>query len=122
MAPVVEVDAAVAGGGEVAVKPRPIMKAQLIDIGGINPHERIAWYCPGCKCHHGVPVPPHAGAWSWNSSLNEPTLDPSVVIQRNGSVCHSFIRDGKIMFLGDCTHALAGKTVEMRAVEMEEFE
>lgn len=28
-------------------------------------------------------------------------------------VCHSFIRDGHIQFLSDCTHELAGKTVPM---------
>jgi hypothetical protein len=27
-------------------------------------------------------------------------------------VCHSFVRDGQIQFLGDCTHALKGQTVE----------
>lgn len=27
--------------------------------------------------------------------------------------CHSFIRDGQIQFLGDCGHALAGKTVAL---------
>jgi len=27
--------------------------------------------------------------------------------------CHSFIREGMIEFLGDCSHALAGKTVEL---------
>ncbi len=28
-------------------------------------------------------------------------------------VCHSFVRDGFIQFLGDCTHALANQTVEL---------
>lgn len=30
-------------------------------------------------------------------------------------VCHSFVRDGKIEFLGDCTHEFAGKTVDLEA-------
>lgn len=30
--------------------------------------------------------------------------------------CHSFVRDGQIEFLSDCTHALAGKTVSLPAV------
>ena len=29
------------------------------------------------------------------------------------TVCHHFIRDGKIQFLGDCTHALRGQTVDL---------
>lgn len=28
-------------------------------------------------------------------------------------ICHSFIKDGKIEFLSDCTHEMAGQTVEM---------
>jgi hypothetical protein len=28
-------------------------------------------------------------------------------------VCHSFVRDGQIEFLSDCTHALAGTTVPL---------
>lgn len=27
--------------------------------------------------------------------------------------CHSFVTDGKIQFLADCTHELAGKTVPL---------
>jgi len=28
--------------------------------------------------------------------------------------CHSFVTDGQIQFLGDCTHALAGQTVPLQ--------
>lgn len=34
-------------------------------------------------------------------------------------VCHSFVTDGKIQYLGDCTHALAGQTVELPEVKEE---
>ncbi len=27
--------------------------------------------------------------------------------------CHSFVTDGKIQFLSDCSHALAGQTVDL---------
>jgi hypothetical protein len=27
--------------------------------------------------------------------------------------CHSFVTNGKIQFLADCTHKLAGQTVEL---------
>jgi hypothetical protein len=30
---------------------------------------------------------------------------------RTERVCHSFITDGQIQFLGDCTHPMAGQTV-----------
>jgi hypothetical protein len=28
-------------------------------------------------------------------------------------VCHSFVTDGRIQFLNDCTHPLAGQTVDI---------
>lgn len=28
-------------------------------------------------------------------------------------ICHSFVTDGRIQFLADCTHALAGQTVPL---------
>ena len=28
-------------------------------------------------------------------------------------VCHTFVTDGRIQFLSDCTHALAGQTVDL---------
>jgi len=28
-------------------------------------------------------------------------------------VCHSFVTDGNIQYLGDCTHELAGQTIEL---------
>jgi len=28
-------------------------------------------------------------------------------------ICHTFVTDGRIQFLGDCTHALAGQTVDL---------
>ena len=35
-------------------------------------------------------------------------------------VCHSFVTDGQIQFLGDCTHELAGQTVPLPPFEEEE--
>lgn len=34
-------------------------------------------------------------------------------------ICHSFIKDGMIQFLGDCTHELKGKTVKLPEVEID---
>lgn len=81
--------------------------------------------------------------WGWNGSYERPTFTPSVLIrsghhvpgQPPGSscwctynaehpdepapftctICHSFVTDGQIQFLGDCTHALAGQTVSLTA-------
>lgn len=61
------------------------------------------------------------GAWSWNGSASAPTFQPSVLVTYNGldadqpgrppAVCHSFVVDGHMQMLSDCTHALAGQTV-----------
>ena len=40
-----------------------------------------------------------------NATFNQ--QDPTV------TRCHSFVREGRIEFLSDCTHALAGQTVEL---------
>lgn len=39
----------------------------------------------------------------------------AVLSSRFGSCCHSFVTDGRIQFLGDCTHELAGQTVPLPA-------
>lgn len=107
-----------------------------------DPGDAIAFRCPGCGDMHVVPVK-GAGAWTWNGSLETPTLSPSL-LARSGhyvpewqgdecwctwnvssgdpapftcSVCHSFVMNGRIQFLSDCTHALAGQTVELPDIE-----
>jgi hypothetical protein len=57
--------------------------------------------------------------WTWNGSLELPTFQPSIHVRivdskdRVRSVCHSFVTDGRIQFLNDCTHSLAGQTVDL---------
>lgn len=79
--------------------------------------------CPGCGIGHGVWVNgPHANGskWDFNGDLERPTINPSLLVrgynEELGSdyVCHSFIKDGMIQFLGDCTHELAGQTVPLK--------
>ncbi len=73
------------------------------------------FYCAGCQELHGVHVVGMPGVnapvWDWNGDADKPTLSPSVLV-RQGSLrhCHSFIRDGQIEFLSDCSHALAKTT------------
>lgn len=81
--------------------------------------------------------------WSFNGDGDAPTFSPSILAQgvredlteaelaemdaaygdppklsvledpRFRTVCHSFVEAGRIRFLGDCTHALAGQTVDL---------
>lgn len=87
--------------------------------------------------------------WTWNGCVERPTLQPSILARwdvmsvenrarnqafyaENGRymtrdelpydvhhVCHSFVTEGCIQFLGDCTHALAGQTVPLPLVDPE---
>lgn len=106
-----------------------------------NSGENFAFHCPGCKQIHTV-----GRSWAFNGDHEKPTFTPSVLVRSgchaphhnpgdncwctyNASrppeerssfscmTCHSFITDGKIQFLGDCTHELAGKTVDMLDIE-----
>lgn len=62
--------------------------------------------------------------WEFNGDLERPTFTPSLLCKSTRGedhtpyVCHSFIgregaQPGQIRFLTDCTHALAGKTVDL---------
>ncbi|WP_281179440.1 DUF6527 family protein [Sphingomonas pituitosa] len=90
---------------------------------------RVGFWCPGCHAPHVLPVAPAQGgdAWGYNGSPEAPTFMPSVLVRTGRAVdpafqpepgdppevCHSFVTDGRIAFLGDCTHALAGQTVDL---------
>ena len=74
------------------------------------------FWCPGCECNHFVRTKGTDGpVWVWNGDVDKPTVTPSLRIRRGEArpLCHLFITDGKIQFLADCTHALAGQTVEL---------
>ena len=94
----------------------------------------LTFKCPGCDERHKVMVGEGPGPrWGWNGSLDKPTFTPSVLVTWNEPsdieaefddpskdkklVCHSFVRDGNIEFLQDCSHGLAGKTVPLPELE-----
>lgn len=95
---------------------------------------KLAFWCQGCKCSHAVDE-----RWQFNGNFDKPTLHPSILIDtghyRSGHTgdcwctyneahpdnpspfkcgrCHTFVTDGNIQFLPDCTHHLAGKTIAL---------
>lgn len=100
-----------------------------------------AWFvCPGCGDNHAPVVARKPGSigptWHWNGDVEKPTISPSLLVRGTHTltpdecdrlmrgehveprdyVCHSFIRDGRIEFLSDCTHALAGTTVDLSEI------
>lgn len=106
-----------------------------------------SFQCPGCGETHVIPTksPLHNGAmWAFNGNVDLPTFTPSLLV-RSGHyvpgqksdtcwctynkehpddpapfvcfICHSFITNGKIQFLNDCTHHLAGQTVDLPEIQ-----
>ena len=49
--------------------------------------------------------------WSFNGDFEKPTFRPSMKNVTTGE--HFFVTDGKIEYLSDCKHEMAGKTVDM---------
>lgn len=76
------------------------------------PHLFVFW-CPGCECGHQV----DSRKWKFNGDIVRPTVSPSLLVNKDRVAvehrCHTFIKDGNIQFLPDCTHKLAGKTVPL---------
>lgn len=102
--------------------------------------------CPACGFGHffNVEQPGSRGQkWSFNGDFDKPTFSPSMLIRtghyatgkseqdcwlcqrqrqhKDGHTpcvrCHSYVRDGRIQFLGDCTHSMAGQTVDLPEVD-----
>ena len=88
----------------------------------------VTFWCPGCDGAHAIQHGEGSGPrWGWNGSKDRPTFTPSVKVTwpanpnageefkewRTERICHSFVTDGRIQFLSDCTHELSGKTVDL---------
>ena len=84
---------------------------------------RVEFVCPGCGWTHALNLDTNQRpAWSFNGDVERPTLIPSIdasLKDRSGAVrkrCHSWVKDGRIQFLADSTHALRGQTIDLPAV------
>lgn len=99
-------------------KPSAIVRVHHYEHPPGERHFQAWFVCPGCKDHHAWD-----DSWKFNGDWEKPTIEPSFLtwLDANpkamsepyisGRRCHSYIRDGNIQFLSDCTHELAGKTV-----------
>lgn len=90
--------------------------------------EAVMFWCPGCESLHAVWIR-GPNAWGFNGDYERPTFTPSVLVTYDGTDagqprgegedrapaarCHTFITNGVIDFLGDCSHALAGQKREI---------
>lgn len=100
---------------------------------------KLVFYCAGCKMAHGVNVGEGPGPrWGFNDNPEKPTFTPSVLVRwhqwvppaydpevaakiKSGEIvqrkveriCHTFVTDGRIQYLGDSTHHLAGQAIDL---------
>jgi len=83
--------------------------------------EHYLFECPGCGYSHVFDA-----RWKFNGNFEKPTFTPSLLCNQHATAddiargihrCHTFVTDGKIQFLSDCSHHLAGQTVELSDVE-----
>jgi hypothetical protein len=106
--------------------------AQTSNPAGLK---EVTFYYEGCKGIHTV-----IEGWTFNGDYEHPTFTPSILVRsghymegntgdscwctynaanqddRSGftcGVCHSIVTDGKIHYLSDCTHDLAGQTIDL---------
>lgn len=73
--------------------------------------EHWMFWCPGCEANHAFIV----GRWTFNGDMNKPTFSPSLLYGKDGrhQRCHIFVTDGKIQYLSDCDHELAGQIINL---------
>lgn len=111
---------------------RPLPRAKLA-TNGTAPGRRLNFWCPGCKDTHSITVDA-PDAWTWDGDIRRPTIKPSIKVMphktliddtlegdaltapeniTNTPLCHSYVARGRIQFLGDSTHKLAGRTVDL---------
>jgi hypothetical protein len=100
-------------------------------LKNVHPEGRDSFwyfYCPGCKEVHcyrdkAGDKAPGRPIWQFDGNTEKPTFSPSLLRTTEGykdeevniprRVCHLFLTAGKLQFLGDCTHELAGQTVDL---------
>ena len=85
----------------------------MLHLPGPLPNRLIPVQTRGKR--HGTPN------WTWNGDTELPTLRPSILTKgadaSGDHVCHSWVNEGKVKFLNDCTHELAGQTLDLLEVE-----
>ena len=92
----------------------------------------LAHWCPGCgEIHIFTLTGPGGPVWAWNGDVEAPTCTPSMLVwppeadaervRLGRQRCHYFLREGHIQYLADCTHALAGQTIDLPDLPMTEW-
>lgn len=85
----------------------------------LNHGRHLSIWCPGCKDLHVIPIDGTRN-WTWNGDRVNPTVTPSLksdytVAPGKTVLCHLFITDGNLQFLGDSQHEFSGRTVPLES-------
>ena len=87
--------------------------SKIYDVKESDGTIKHMFVCLACGCCHFFIEP----KWGWNQDREKPTVTGSVLVRHHRNdkdiVCHSFVKDGKIEYLGDCTHEKKGLTEEI---------
>lgn len=109
----------------------PVAATREVALDG-RVYRALVFKCPGCvEMHEGATglhmlpvdgdIPAGYARWDWDGNVDAPTLSPSILTKYSWSgqpvACHSFMRAGRLEFLSDCTHPLAGQTVPLPPLE-----
>ena len=109
---------------ELRIKAKPMRQVSK-GYEPCDPSEatHIRLHMPGPFPNRILPVQPNSPkGWSWNGSVDSPTVTPSILTRLSECkskelICHSFVTDGRVNFLTDCTHQFAGRTVDLLDIE-----
>ena len=107
------------------MKAKPLKRTDTGYVGcSIEEVELVQLNIPGPISTRIIPVilsGPRKGTgnWSWNGDVDKPTLKPSILTDNGegGIRCHSFVNDGMVKFLADCSHEFAGQTLPLFDVD-----
>ena len=74
--------------------------------------------CPGCDMVHGISTGKGPGPrWGYNGNAEAPTFTPSLLVRTTAAPDGRSVMtpedEAEYEFLGDCTHSLAGQTVDL---------
>ena len=100
------------------------MKAKLREVNGIK---YLSFTPKGLMWATEIPVITKGSreennAWTWNGSLDKPTVRPSVRTQYTNQkgekvMIHYWLNDGICKCLGDCTDGNKGKDLTLKEVK-----
>jgi hypothetical protein len=83
------------------------VSARTVVFPVLNEPNTFIFGCDGSGCAHG-----NDARWTFDGDLVNPTISPSV-LSEGEKRCHFFVKKGRIQYLNDSQHELAGQTVDM---------